>query len=124
MNRIFHSFALWLREARFKALMLAGAVFMFSLLRTLESVRRGNLLKRMFEKSPQMQGLRGPSPDVSGNRPNCIQPYARSIVKSRLFKHPLSNKLSPRGFDQIVKDNFAGLRQMLSRRYDARYSGG
>ena len=28
----------------------------------------------------------------------------------------LSNKLGPRGFDEIVKDNFAGVRQMLSSR--------
>ena len=28
----------------------------------------------------------------------------------------LSNKLGPRGFDEIVKDNFAGARQMLSSR--------
>ena len=28
----------------------------------------------------------------------------------------LSNKLGPRGFDEIVKDTFAGVRQMLSSR--------
>jgi len=55
VNRIFHSFALWLREARFKALMLAGAVFMFSLLRTLESAGAGSELN--IERSG---GIRGP----------------------------------------------------------------
>ena len=42
----------------------------------------------MFEKSPQMQGLRGPSPDVPGNRPNRIQPHARSIGEIKTFQTP------------------------------------
>jgi len=59
VNRIFHSFALWLREARFKALMLAGAVFMFSLLPTLESACAGsigNQWKSMLRVAPNATG--------------------------------------------------------------------
>jgi hypothetical protein len=44
--------------------------------------------KKVFEKSPQMQGLRGPSPDVPGNRPNCIQPHARSIGEIMTIQTP------------------------------------
>ena len=44
--------------------------------------------QRMFEESPQMQGLRGPSPDVPGNRPNSIQPHARSIGEITTFQTP------------------------------------
>src|SRR5208337_2290958 len=47
-----------------------------------------DLSNRMFEKSPQMQGLRGPSPDIPGNRPNCIQPHARSIGEITTFQTP------------------------------------
>ena len=35
-----------------------------------------------------MQGLRGPSPDVPGNRPNRIQPHARSIGEIKTFQTP------------------------------------
>src|SRR5271157_1719283 len=47
--------------------------------------------QRVFEKSPQMQGLRGPSPDVPDNRPNCIQPHARSIGEITTFQTPSKN---------------------------------
>src|SRR5271165_2602976 len=44
--------------------------------------------QRVFEKSPQLQGLRRPSPDVSGNRPDRIQPHARSIGETTTFQTP------------------------------------
>ena len=53
---------------------------------------------RVFEKSPQLQGLRRPSPDVSGNRPDRIQPHARSIGETTTFQTP-----------SYVPHSFAGL---------------
>ena len=59
MNEILHSFALWLRQAHFEALILESAVFMFWLLPTLASAGTGSIgseRKSMLEIKPSATG--------------------------------------------------------------------
>jgi hypothetical protein len=77
VNEILHSFALWLRQAHFEALILEGAVFMFWLLPTLESAGSGPI-------GNERKSMLGIKPSATGEVVRVTQKRGKSLSLSTL----------------------------------------